>query len=98
MFGVDGRLDMAEYRWQPSMEREVKVPNEENGSVMARSSVQERYAPHNRCFGCGPANEQGLRIKSFIEGDELVCEWSPAPHHEAFAGEVNGGIIGTLFD
>jgi hypothetical protein len=24
-------------------------------------SVQERYAPENRCFGCGPANPQGLR-------------------------------------
>lgn len=97
VFGPDGRLDMAVYRWQPSMGREVKVPIA-NESATVPPSVQERYAPYNRCFGCGPANEQGLRIKSFIEGDELVCEWSPAPHHEAFAGVVNGGIIGVLFD
>ena len=61
-------------------------------------SVQETYAPTNRCYGCGPANEQGLRIRSFEEGDELVCEWTPQPHHLAFPGVVNGGIIGSLLD
>jgi acyl-coenzyme A thioesterase PaaI-like protein len=60
--------------------------------------VQERYAPANRCFGCGPANPQGLRVRSFEDGEELVAEWTPAPHHEAFAGAVNGGVIGALFD
>lgn len=61
-------------------------------------SLQDRYAPSNRCFGCGPANEKGLRIKSFVSGEEVVCEWRPQPHHEAWAGVVNGGIIGALFD
>lgn len=61
-------------------------------------SLQDRFAPRNRCFGCGPANPQGLQIKSFVDGDELICTFTPAPHHEAFAGVVNGGIIGTLFD
>lgn len=61
-------------------------------------SVQERYAPQNRCFGCGPANDKGLRIKSRIEGDELVAEFQPEPHHLAFDGIVNGGICGTLLD
>jgi acyl-coenzyme A thioesterase PaaI-like protein len=61
-------------------------------------SVQETYAPQNRCFGCGPANEKGLRIRSFENGDELVCEWTPEPHHLAFEGIVNGGIIGALLD
>ena len=40
-------------------------------------SLQDRFAPSNRCFGCGPANDKGLRIKSFAQGDELVCEWTP---------------------
>ena len=61
-------------------------------------SLQETYAPNNRCFGCGPANEKGLRIRSFEEGDELVCDWTPEPHHVAFEGIVNGGIIGALLD
>ena len=61
-------------------------------------SVQERYAPQNRCFGCGPANAKGLRIRSFEDGDELVAEWTPEPHHEAWSGAVNGGIVGALLD
>lgn len=61
-------------------------------------SLQETYAPNNRCFGCGPANDKGLRIRSFEEGDELVCEWMPEAHHVAFEGIVNGGIIGALLD
>lgn len=61
-------------------------------------SLQERYAPKGRCFGCGPANERGLRIRSFVEGDALVCDWTPQPHHMAFEGVVNGGICGALLD
>lgn len=61
-------------------------------------SLQDRYAPENRCFGCGPANERGLRIKSRVEGDELVADFTPEPHHIAFAGVLNGGIIGALLD
>ena len=61
-------------------------------------SLQETYAPNNQCFGCGPATEQGLRIRSFEEGDALVCDWTPQPHHVAFEGIVNGGIIGSLLD
>ena len=61
-------------------------------------SLQDRHAPHSICFGCGPANPEGLRIKSHAKGDEVVADWSPGPHHEAFAGILNGGIIGTLLD
>lgn len=61
-------------------------------------ALQDTHALETRCFGCGPKNEKGLRIKSFVEGDEVVCRWTPQPHHEAFDGVLNGGIIGTLFD
>ncbi len=65
-------------------------------------SLQERWAPHNTCFGCGPANEKGLRIRSFAVGDDpagdVVAEWTPESHHEAFPGMLNGGIIGALLD
>lgn len=61
-------------------------------------SLQDRYAPRGRCFGCGPANEKGLRIKSFERGDECVADFQPEPHHEAFAGMLNGGIVGALLD
>jgi acyl-coenzyme A thioesterase PaaI-like protein len=66
--------------------------------AMSGPSLQERYAPAMTCFGCGPANEKGLRVRSFPEGDELVAEWRPEKHHEAFPGVLSGGIIGTLLD
>ena len=65
---------------------------------MSSLCLQERYAPNNGCFGCGPANTKGLRIRSFVEGDEVVCEWTPEKHHEAFEGMLNGGICGALLD
>ncbi len=61
-------------------------------------SLQDHYAPKNACFGCGPANQQGLGIKSFAEGDEVTCSWQPQPMHQAFPGVLSGGIIGTLLD
>ena len=65
---------------------------------MIEPCLQEKYAPDNECFGCGPANEKGLRIRSFPNGDEVIAEWMPEPHHEAFPGMLNGGIIGSLLD
>jgi acyl-coenzyme A thioesterase PaaI-like protein len=60
--------------------------------------LQERYAPKSICFGCGPANEHGLHIRSRVEGGETVADWTPKAWHEAFPGMLNGGIIGTLLD
>lgn len=61
-------------------------------------SLQDKYDPQGQCFGCGPANPRGLQIKSYPENDHVVMRFRPAPHHLAFQGIVNGGIIGTLFD
>ncbi len=65
---------------------------------MSTLSVQDRYAPELGCFGCGPANARGLRLKSFRDGDQLVATWTPDAHHEAYPGVLCGGIIGTLLD
>lgn len=61
-------------------------------------SLQETYAPNNVCFGCGTANPKGLQLRSFWDGDQLVASFQPQPHHQAFEGILNGGIIGTLLD
>ena len=61
-------------------------------------ALQDRYAPTNECFGCGPANAKGLRIKSRVDGTDVVAEFVPEAHHLAFPGIVNGGILGTLLD
>lgn len=61
-------------------------------------SLQERYAPNNACFGCGPSNAEGVQVRSFPRGEEVIAEWKPEPRYEAFPGVLNGGIIGTLLD
>lgn len=65
---------------------------------MEDRSLQERFSPNGICFGCGVKNEKGLRIRSFPEGEEVVCEWRAEEHHQAFPGMLNGGIIGALLD
>ena len=67
---------------------------------MSAKSLQEKYAPQSMCFGCGPANDKGLKISSQVSPTDqtVVASWVPEPHHEAFPGMLNGGIIGALLD
>ena len=55
--------------------------------------------PDNHCFGCGPHNQSGLRIKSFWDGETAICTYQPKSHQTAGPlGYLNGGIIATLID
>ena len=65
---------------------------------MEEVGVQRQYAPSSICFGCGPANQQGLQINSIRIQNGLSMEYLPEHHHQAFPGMINGGIIGTLLD
>jgi acyl-coenzyme A thioesterase PaaI-like protein len=71
-----------------------------SSQTMSRSelSLQERFSPGGRCFGCGPANPDGLRLRSFVQEQMVIATWLPSDHHQAFPGMLNGGIIGTLLD
>ncbi|MGB1435393.1 MAG: PaaI family thioesterase [Candidatus Thalassarchaeaceae archaeon] len=60
--------------------------------------MQEKFAPNSICFGCGPANEKGLKIKSYRNNEGLEMEFETSEEHQAFPGIINGGIIGTLLD
>lgn len=63
-------------------------------------ALQERFTPESRCFVCGPANEKGLRIRSFPEPgtDAVVCGWTASPHHASYPGVLNGGVASALLD
>jgi acyl-coenzyme A thioesterase PaaI-like protein len=65
---------------------------------MTNASLQELYSPRGGCFGCGPANPHGLRLRSFVQGQEVIAQWQPEVKYQAFPGMLNGGIIGTLLD
>ena len=62
------------------------------------TSIQDEFYAQGICFGCGPRNERGLRIKSRVLGDEVVADWTPEEHHQAWPGMLNGGITGALLD
>ncbi len=61
-------------------------------------SLQEIHAPQSICFGCGPANEPGLHIRSYCTDGEFECNWQPEPKYQAFPGVLYGGLIGCLLD
>lgn len=60
--------------------------------------VQEAYTPDSVCFGCGPAANDGLKLKSFRSKDGMEALVTIDPKYCAFPGIVNGGIVAALFD
>jgi len=60
--------------------------------------LQHQYGPNGICFGCGPKNPIGLRIESYVDGDQVIAKWMPKPGYEGFPGMMNGGIISALLD
>jgi len=61
-------------------------------------AFQDQGSVHH-CYGCGAANEKGLRLKSYWDGDEAVAIWRAVPHHCGGTKEnLNGGIIASLID
>jgi len=67
---------------------------------MTEQLALQDQIPGNHCFGCGPHNDRGLRIKSYwSDGDSSRCEFLPQPHHSAGPVQyLNGGIIATVID
>lgn len=50
------------------------------------------------CYGCGRLNTHGHQIRSFWDGEETVCTFTPKPYHVAIPGYVYGGLIASLVD
>ena len=66
---------------------------------MSEHAFQDLYPDDfAHCFGCGRKNGKGHRIRSFWEGDESVCSFTPSPEHIAVPGLVYGGLIASLID
>jgi acyl-coenzyme A thioesterase PaaI-like protein len=66
---------------------------------MTEKAFQDYYTEeHSLCYGCGRLNPDGLQIKSYWEGDESVCRFTPLPQHTAVPGYVYGGLIASVID
>ncbi len=61
-------------------------------------SIQERFFPDLTCFGCGPANPRGLRLRSYPADVGTIADFTPWPEHDNGLGFLNGGIICTVLD
>jgi acyl-coenzyme A thioesterase PaaI-like protein len=65
-----------------------------------REKAFQDYYPDDLsyCYGCGRLNEFGHQIKSYWDGEETVCTFTPEPYHTAIPGFVYGGLIASLID
>ena len=70
-----------------------------NGARTTRKAFQDYYPDHlAHCYGCGRLNRDGLRLRSFWDGEGSVAHFTPRPEHIAIPGYVYGGLIASLID
>src|SRR4051812_50125408 len=69
-----------------------------DGPVPDGLSIQETYYPSLTCFGCGHANERGLRLRSYEIDGVVQATFTPWPEHDNGGGYLNGGVISTGLD
>ncbi|BCY03281.1 thioesterase [Stutzerimonas stutzeri] len=63
-------------------------------------AIQDHYPEKfAHCYGCGPANPDGHKLKSYLTGDEVVARFTPAAMYSGgVPGNVYGGMIASLLD
>ena len=66
---------------------------------MDQKAFQDFYPDElSYCYGCGRLNEQGLKLKSYWDGEETVAIFNPRSYHIAIPGYVYGGLIASIID
>lgn len=66
---------------------------------MSEKAFQDYYPDQmSYCYGCGRLNDKGLQIKSFWDGDNTVCVFTPQSYHTAIPGYVYGGLLASIID
>jgi acyl-coenzyme A thioesterase PaaI-like protein len=65
---------------------------------MTTAALQDLFLADNRCFGCGPANPEGLHLKTYEDGDDFVAEWTPEERFQGPPGVVGGGLMAVPMD
>ncbi len=67
---------------------------------MTEKAFQDHYPDEFvNCYGCGRLNQGGLQIKSYWDGDETVCHFTPdAKYSGGFPGFFYDGMIASLLE
>jgi acyl-coenzyme A thioesterase PaaI-like protein len=50
------------------------------------------------CFGCGPLNQDGLRMVFTPGPDGSFCEYQVDPRFQSWAGMAHGGVVSLMLD
>jgi uncharacterized protein (TIGR00369 family) len=57
------------------------------------------HGAQHSCFGCGPANRTGLKLKFYVNQEHtIVCHFRIPRRFEGPPGLTHGGVIATLLD
>lgn len=66
-----------------------------------QQALQDICWPQGMCYGCGPSNPDGLRLKSYwsADGQFVVATYTPpAKFSSGLPGALYGGMIASLID
>ena len=72
----------------------------ETASERSQSSATLAPNPENRCFGCGGANDDGMKL-TFVQDNErrkIIGRFVLGERYQGGGGMAHGGIIATLLD
>lgn len=50
------------------------------------------------CFGCAPSNENGVQMRFYEEGNEIISLWKPKAQFQGWINTLHGGIQSVLLD
>jgi acyl-coenzyme A thioesterase PaaI-like protein len=56
------------------------------------------FGPDQACFGCGPHNERGLRLRFRREGDTVTTRFTLERGHDGPPDLLHGGLQATICD
>ena len=78
-----------------------EIADETKDGKDAASELDPRLndlSPYQGCFACGLRNDAGLKLTFWMEGNDIVTEFTPDAHYQGFPGVLHGGILATLLD
>jgi acyl-coenzyme A thioesterase PaaI-like protein len=76
------------------------VKSTESAQESQPATVTLAPSPANRCFGCGGANEEGMKL-TFVQDNEkrrIVGRFVLGERYQGGGGMGHGGIIATVLD
>ncbi len=67
---------------------------------MSQQAFQDQYPDdYAHCYGCGRLNTEGHHLKSYWDGEESICRFTPdSKYTGGFPGFLYGGMIASLID